>query len=248
MDGIRLGAGVTVAADAAPANWLKPRLLAWGARTGTRVGSVIPTGFSAYARVLHPARARRGDRSVLTWHEVARWAGTEAHAQMQWEAISRPRTPTLEPPPFAEAPEVGYCPSDMRRPLAERLARHTTTPGSCWVCVWEGFSGVGEAFPRAARVRLPGRDYILLSASIEAIADGVLLQRLGPNPGPNLWWPEDRAWCVSTEIDFCWTYVAGANVCIEDMFADERLEVFITVPEHRGDYGSDAINGPFVPY
>jgi hypothetical protein len=27
--------------------------------------------------------------------------------------------------------------------------------------------------------------------------------------GPNPWWPEDRAWCVATEIDLPYTYVGG---------------------------------------
>ena len=31
---------------------------------------------------------------------------------------------------------------------------------------------------------------------------------------PNIWWPDDRAWCVVTEIDFTWSYIGGSSACI----------------------------------
>lgn len=105
-----------------------------------------------------------------------------------------------------------------------------------------------EAFSGAPRVQLEDRNYILLSAALDAISAGILSGPLSRQVSPNLWWPEDRAWCVSTEIDFCWTYVAGTDACIKDVFTDKRLEVFFTEPEHRGDYSSDVINGPRADY
>ena len=36
----------------------------------------------------------------------------------------------------------------------------------------------------------------------------------------NLWWPEDRAWCVTTDIDFAWTYVGGDRSLIEELIGD----------------------------
>ena len=41
---------------------------------------------------------------------------------------------------------------------------------------------------------------------------------------PNLWWPDDRAWCVATEIDLAWTYVGGSAALISDVLASPRLE------------------------
>jgi hypothetical protein len=49
-----------------------------------------------------------------------------------------------------------------------------------------------------------------------------------PNPvreSPAFWWPEDRAWFVSTEIDAQSTYVAGPGELIERLLATEGLEV-----------------------
>jgi hypothetical protein len=48
---------------------------------------------------------------------------------------------------------------------------------------------------------------------------------------PNLWWPDDRAWCVVTEIDFTWSYIGGSSPCIEQILRDSELEAIPTNPE-----------------
>jgi hypothetical protein len=48
-------------------------------------------------------------------------------------------------------------------------------------------------------------------------------------PAAGLWWPDDRAWFVATEIEFEWTFVAGDPMLMESLRADERLEVASTV-------------------
>lgn len=61
------------------------------------------------------------------------------------------------------------------------------------------------------KVHIPGRDFILFRGPISALTN------FGHSPwpdtfwfqGPNLWWPEDGAWYVASEIDFAWTYVGG---------------------------------------
>jgi hypothetical protein len=199
--GAKLNPDARVPDDAGAAAWLHDRLLPW--REGVYVGSTVPTGYDAYARVLHPPRD--AERRPVRWADVARWSDAVVHAQMQWEAISRPLVARAGPPPFARKPVRGFCPPHVQGPLAERLAEHTTTPDSYWACIWVGYGGFAEAFPGAPRVRLPGREYILVSATLEAISGGVLIDLGGFSLGPNIWWPEDRASCVSTEIDFCWT-------------------------------------------
>lgn len=54
----------------------------------------------------------------------------------------------------------------------------------------------------------------------------------------NLWWPEDRAWCVATEIDFSWTYVGGSGVCIQALIAAQQLEAMPTRIDHAIGYRS----------
>jgi hypothetical protein len=47
---------------------------------------------------------------------------------------------------------------------------------------------------------------------------------------PNLWWPDDRAWCVVTEIDFTWSYIGGSSACIEQILGAADLEALPTSP------------------
>jgi hypothetical protein len=41
---------------------------------------------------------------------------------------------------------------------------------------------------------------------------------------PTLWWPDDRAWCVASEVDFHSTYVGGSRQLIDRLLGDERIE------------------------
>ena len=42
---------------------------------------------------------------------------------------------------------------------------------------------------------------------------------------PNFWWPEDRAWCVASDIDSYDTFVAGSQSCIEAVLGSPDIEV-----------------------
>lgn len=63
-----------------------------------------------------------------------------------------------------------------------------------------------------------------------------------PNIAPNLWWPEDRAWIVVTEIDYAWTYVGGTVRLIEKLLADNELEVLPARLSDKPFYDSDVMN------
>ena len=68
---------------------------------------------------------------------------------------------------------------------------------------------------RVRLLRLPSREYLLYRGVLERVP--------GWMDGPNLWWPDDRSWCVASEIDLPWTYVGGSKALIEEVLADERL-------------------------
>jgi hypothetical protein len=57
-----------------------------------------------------------------------------------------------------------------------------------------------------------------------AIGDAAAFSRPPAMQSPNLWWPDDRAWCVASEIDFRSTYVGGSRALIDRVFDDERFE------------------------
>lgn len=241
--------GVAVAKDTRPGEWLGSRLLP-SSKGAWFVGSVIPSGFAAYARVFHPAEIgnRRPASEVLRWREVAEWSGRIAHPEMQWEAISRPTHPTGAAVPWTYEPRIGHIPPAVRSALGDILAAHTTMPELCWMCIWEGYAAVGEALGDLPRVELPHRSYYLLHAPLDVVARKNIWVNRPRYDDLNIWWPDDRAWCVATEIDYCWTYVGGSSECIADVLADPRLEALPAELHQRGDYLSDQINGPVQPW
>jgi hypothetical protein len=57
---------------------------------------------------------------------------------------------------------------------------------------------------------------------------------------PQLWWPNDRAWCVATGIDLDSTYVGASRQGVARLLAKPALEV---VPARIDDsLGEDALN------
>ena len=93
-----------------------------------------------------------------------------------------------------------------------------------------------------ARVRLPGRDYLLRRGPIEAASALSSGHRSAPEVSPNLWWPDDRAWFVATEIDYMWTYVGGPQEVIDAVLADPRLEALPARLDHSPFYDGDTLN------
>ena len=63
---------------------------------------------------------------------------------------------------------------------------------------------------------------------------------------PSIWWPEDRAWCVATDIDLFDTYVGGSEECIEAVLNNPDLEALLTTLDARLDLGGDTINAKDV--
>jgi hypothetical protein len=59
---------------------------------------------------------------------------------------------------------------------------------------------------------------------------------------PNLWWPDDRAWFVATEIDFDSTFVGGDDPLIAVLVTDRRLEALPIALSARADAAADRVN------
>lgn len=226
-----------------PADWIAEHLLP--SKSAVPVGAVIPTGFQAYARVLHPARGGpRGDTPVR-WSAVAKWAGRTIHAEVQWEAVSRPVNAEGNQP-WVYQPALGQSPEGVRRPLVEDLRRFTSSDW-IWAAVWEGW-GCLPSYPEIPKVRLPGRDYLLFSCPYDLVEHSIFRGAAEGHAAPSLWWPPDLSWFVATEIDFRWTYVGASQACVDALLADERLEVLPSNVHDRADYLSDTVNGPVAPH
>ena len=232
----------------------------------TDVGSVIPDVFEAYARVFHPVVDGEGLRR--RWADLAASNGRVAHREMQLHEIGRPlgspRPERYDRNDWLNRAAWGSLPREELVALSEALASHSTTPGRCWCCVWEGYGQLHGAVamftsttsgppvgadPGASiapgevldgpRVEVPGRSYFLLRGRLSDLAG--LFDFLG-GQSPNVWWPDDRAWCVATEIDFAWTYVGASTAAIDAVLAERRLEALPAKVTDRFSYDSDLLN------
>jgi hypothetical protein len=116
------------------------------------------------------------------------------------------------------------------------LSRHTRTPGRCWFAVWEGWAGQKPA--RHPDLITADRRYYLRSGPIEAL--------LSEQDPPSLWWPEDRSWCVATEIDLDSTYLGTSWPCLRELLAQTDIECLVAEPDDRIGYDADPEN-PVAP-
>jgi hypothetical protein len=221
--------------DVSVAGWVGGRL---APLTEWTLGIVVPRGYEAYVRILHPPS--RPDGTPTTWAHVCAAGGHEPHPLMQWELVGQ-GWPGPEP-------YVGSLESEPLTVLADVLSGFTR--GWCYFALWEGFGWlqgspaigwlggatrkytVPPAFPpdvlAGPRLHLPHRDYLLFRGQL---AD--LLHLGWTYPGgthdlqsPNLMWPADRSWCVATEIDFDSTLVGGTEELVESLLATDGLEAW----------------------
>ena len=214
---------LVVVDDLRPARWLGQSIRSFA----VNVGSLVPDAFTAYARVFHPAY---NGEDLVSWAQIARANRKIVHPQMQftrligyasrYDAGYDARQPGL----FDEAPAVGTLLSDTAASLARTLARHTTTRDHCWFAVWDGRGDLDQAFHNQPTFSLPQRDYHLAHGPLAAAAQSVATD-LFPYRSANLWWPDDHAWCVATEIDLDSTYLGASKACIQELLAHPELEV-----------------------
>ena len=237
-DGVELLKGV------APAEWVAERLWRSAPHKGLLVGSLIPEGFEAYARIFHPASYQSDDREWhrVSWATVADWYGKVVHPQMTFPRLVN--LDWLEHPSWGSLPEMGTLPEVECKPLLDVLREFTTTPESCYFAVWEGYGGFDERVGKGvAKLASPflDRKYYIFHGPLDSVMSfcqwEFFLQ------APNIWWPENRAWCVATEIDDLETYVGGSAACIERVLAHPELEALPIALDARVDAFGDTVNG-----
>jgi hypothetical protein len=120
--------------------------------------------------------------------------------------------------------------------LLPLLTRHTGSERS-WFLLWNGFGDLNQdILDRQPRVVHPMREFYLLRGDLNTY-------RNLPH-GPSYWWPDDRAWCLSTDTDFYWAYIAGSAACIRDVLALPELDAYETNPGNPARSGMGAINDP----
>jgi hypothetical protein len=195
--------------DVRAANWVGAGVRGFA----ESVVSLVPAGFAEYVRLFHPAYRGAGSKRVpVAWREIASANGTRMHAGVQLGSISGSETYESrgQPGVFDQPPETGSLPRELMEPLAELLARHTGTPDRCCFAVWDGWGWLPPEIRCAPTFSVPQRSYHLLTGPLETVDElAEACGRLGATRSPNLWWPQDQAWCVATEVDLKTTYIGA---------------------------------------
>jgi hypothetical protein len=252
--------GASLQRDLEPAEWIIDRMLPWGPDVGTRVGAIVPIGYDAYVRLFHHVEQPIAtERTRWRWSEIAERSGRIMHAAVQFDRFRWPHRPQL-----------GSLDRDEATALVRMLRSHTMTSNRCWFAIWNGYAqltgsmrirvageepGVLAWLPRGTRrsdpiepprgladaptVSLPNREYFLYRGRIHIVPRFEHLS--GVLQTPNMWWPDDRAWFVATEIDFDSTLVACSRDCA-DAFLRGELETLEVSAETRLDIEGDTIN------
>ena len=232
-----------LADEVSAARWIEERLWPWE-RDGVLVGSFMPDIFESYARVFHPAY--QDDGSVVRWSELARRRGIELMGDTTFRDVGGGlRSKGIKGE--VQSPPEGVLPPEVLLTLAGSLRAHTSTADQCWFCFWEGDGALwseshgwlrregdseskemmeaarrqDEVWNAAPKVRAPGRNYLLFSGPLSVVED---LTDAFNGPELNMWWPDDRAWLVSTEVDAITSYVGGSQEAIEGLFTDPELD------------------------
>jgi hypothetical protein len=170
-------AGLALETDVASAAWVDERLwLRRPGREGVLVGEIVPEGFDAYVRILHPAWRRvPSGLEPIRWAELAGERGREVHSEVQLRALLGHEF--RDGPSWGELPDEGSLPEALRPPLVTALAAFTDAGDRCSFCIWEGYGMWGgsvelswseweparvvRARERAARRRAEGEREIL---------------------------------------------------------------------------------------
>ena len=116
--------------------------------------------------------------------------------------------------------------------------------------IWTG-TAIPPDVMALPKVELPGRSYFLLSGPLSSIVNEEMVAGSSDegHPGvefvsqaPSLFWPEDRGWCVASEIDFDSTYLAGSAELISEVLEEPSLETWPAKREDRVGWAADEIN------
>ena len=237
-DETRVTSAVAIAWSSAiaDADWLEARL---AVPMGSTATSIVPGGFDAYLRILHPAEvAGEGETAGarrVRWSEVASWTGMALADDARFHSVALPpEEPGSSGHPVCYPPGRGGLTEADCAALVRIVRAHTADPDECRFCLWEGYAWQGRQshpIPREVldgpRVHLPMRDYVLYRGPIEAA--GALAEPAFQTP--NIWWAADRSWCVASELDLPWTYVGGSRRLIENLLSSPDLEALPAGPD-----------------
>lgn len=207
--------------DLSPARWLTEGATAYG--EFATVAAVAAPGFAAYARILHPASLNERPvrwSTVAAAYERKMTPDTRWHELMGRDLFDCNTSEYAIPGVWDADPDQGPTPPAVARALIPVLTRHTLTPDRCWFGLWKGYGG--RDFERFPSFETPGRDEVLLAGTLADAVSPVSMDEFAELP--DLWWPQDRAWCLGGDTDLMSTYIGGTPALIDELLASPELE------------------------
>ena len=136
------------------------------------VGSIVPDGFAAYARIFHPlSRNMNGRMMPVRWRDIAAANGRSLPQEVRALKLSR------DPPRFSPSGEElwtegaleGSMPIELAARLSGILGLHTQTPQDCWFAVWEGWGDLRLPHRTTTVLPVPQRTMFMHQGSIDAV-------------------------------------------------------------------------------
>ncbi|PYE17334.1 hypothetical protein DFR67_10637 [Williamsia limnetica] len=240
-------------ADVELGEWIRPQLTGqWGT-----VAAISPAGYLNYVRIFHPAASDPTDQ-LYSWSHVATVTHRTMHPQAQWQQIAGDSDSERWP---HKSPVIGRLHHSLTRTVFAVLATKTTPPTEVYFGVWEGTGwamhddltrplDVGnELDQRIARLAQgpklthPGRSYVLLRGTPND-ADAVGAYLGDTTISAHLAWPTDRAWCISTDVDYDSTILACDHDTAETILTHPDIEALPIPHTGRLDINADHINPP----
>jgi hypothetical protein len=249
------GQGLEPVLDPGPVARVGEALRPWADGWPLKIGALVPSTYAAYGRLLHPAFDP--EQGEVGWARVAEWSGRELKADSPFDDIATRQDGSRWP---GSRPIDGQLERDVCARLARLFRPFTTTPQSAWYCVWGGWGGLAGPEVELAPA-IDSRSYRVFRGPLEAIT-GLVFDIEDPRSvavltsevpsdqeaatdgadladhlfySPSLWWPEDRAWFVHTEVDARSTYIGGTEELIRTLLEDPELEILPASLDHTVD-------------
>ncbi len=222
----------------------------WFARSNEdwrQLCSIGPSGFAAYARIMHPTEPP---------HDAQELPNVEGdlsdHLLMALGGLLAEHTSTPGDcffglwDGFGDLYDVAHFLSLPLRPVSRpRWRRSRRRP----------IAAFAKAVPEGPKVRIPARDYLLFRGPLTQAGEWAAKDNPWPDHplwprrrrinSPNLIWPADHAWFVATEIDLPWTGVGGSVELVRDLLASTELDVVRAEASPHLPYSRDG--SPYRP-
>ncbi|GHD03576.1 hypothetical protein [Zhihengliuella salsuginis] len=244
---------------------------AWiaGARSSTAqpedhptAASQLPGAFEAYARLFHPAVDFDG--RPVRWSAIAASRSARLHPAAQFAnlaAVDESGFALAEDAWEGDPPRADGLPMTDLAALVDVIAGHTGA-APVYLALWTGYAfAAGEN--DGAKVALSAseredvltlgdggyQDYWVFSGTLEDLREPVWAEseRSRERRAPDLAWPEDRSWFVSTELYEDSTLIGGSAELIATVVSaatghDAGFEALAVEPSTRLDEFGDTVN------